>query len=71
MRIVPRQGSDTIRQDMVYPHPVPDVWAALTHKDSLAHWLLPNDFVPRLGHTFTFWGTPESGWNGVIACEVV
>ena len=71
MKIVPHRRSDTIRQDMVYPHPVPDVWAALTHKESLAQWLLPNDFVPRLGHTFTFQGTPESGWNGVIACEVV
>lgn len=71
MRIVPSQGSDRIRQDMFYPHAVPRVWAALTHKDSLARWLLPNDFEPRSGHTFTFWGVPEAGWNGIITCEVV
>lgn len=62
---------DTIKQDMLYPHSLQRVWAALTDSTSLAQWLLPNDFEPHLGHHFTFQEEPQGGWNGIIECEVV
>ena len=33
-----------------YPHPPERVWAALTSSEALAAWLMPNDFVPEVGH---------------------
>jgi uncharacterized protein YndB with AHSA1/START domain len=60
---------DRIEIEVVYPHPVERVWRALTDSDVLARWLMPNDFVPRLGHRFTF--RAEGEWTGTIECEVV
>lgn len=63
--------ADSIVIEMFYPHPVIDVWAALTSSEALAAWLMPNDFEPRVGHRFTFRTTPDSNWNGIVNCEVV
>lgn len=57
--------------ELFYPHPVKQVWAALTDQQALAEWLMPNDFAPRLGHHFTFVSSPERGWHGTIYCQVV
>jgi uncharacterized protein YndB with AHSA1/START domain len=54
-----------------YPHPVKKVWAALTDSAALAAWLMRNDFVPRIGHRFTFVNEPRPGWRGRVECEVV
>jgi uncharacterized protein YndB with AHSA1/START domain len=61
----------TVEQDIVYPHPLAQVWRALTDRASLSQWLLPNDFEPWLGHRFTFQEEPQDGWDGLIECEVV
>jgi len=63
--------ADSIVIEMFYPHPVTDVWAALTSSEAMAAWLMPNDFEPRVGHRFTFRTTPDSNWNGIVNCEVV
>jgi len=47
-----------------YPHATGRVWRALTERDLLAQWLLPNDFAPIVGHEFTFMGEPR------IRCRV-
>ena len=63
-----------VTQDVVYPHPVEKVWSALTESNTLAQWLLPNTFELRVGHHFTFREetyAQQSGWNGLIECEVV
>lgn len=31
---------------------------------------MSNDFLPVVGHRFTFRATPVPGWSGVIECEV-
>lgn len=56
-----------------YPHPVGRVWSALTDRDALAVWLMPSDFVARVGHRFTFRADPPPGstWRGWTECEVV
>lgn len=62
---------DSIKQDMLYPHSLERVWAALTDSTALSQWLLPNNFEPHLGHRFTFQEEPQDGWNGIIECEIV
>jgi uncharacterized protein YndB with AHSA1/START domain len=65
----------TIDEDIVieqtYPHPIERVWRALTDREALAAWLMPNDFEPKVGHRFTFRTTADQMWNGVVQCEVV
>jgi uncharacterized protein YndB with AHSA1/START domain len=63
--------SRTVVFEVVYPHPPERVWRALTDRDALSEWLLPNNFEPRLGHKFQFWSPPGPGSHGVIECEVV
>lgn len=60
-----------IELDVTYPHPPEKVWKAITDRASLAKWLLPNDFEPRLGHRFRFRGNIYRGKRRTIRCEVV
>jgi uncharacterized protein YndB with AHSA1/START domain len=55
------------------PHPPAKVWNALTDPTLLAEWLMPNDFVPIIGHRFTFETepVPDHGFDGIIRCEVL
>ncbi len=48
-------------------HPPAKVWHALTQPHLIAEWLMKNDFVPILGHRFSFRGD----WGGVLDCEVL
>lgn len=55
-----------------FPHPVEEVWQALTSPDALRVWLMENDFEPRVGKRFTLHSRRmlpgERGW---IECEVL
>ncbi|MFF0306168.1 SRPBCC domain-containing protein [Streptosporangium sp. NPDC004379] len=55
----------------VYPHPIRHVWEALTSSRALAAWLMPNDFVPEVGHRFTFRTRPAPGFDGTVRCRVL
>ena len=33
-------------------HPIERVWRALTDREALAQWLMPNDFEPVVGHSW-------------------
>lgn len=39
----------SIRREVLISQPCEQVWRALTDSDSLAEWLYPNDFEPRVG----------------------
>ncbi len=60
-----------IRRRVVYPHPREVVWRALTDREALAAWLMPNDFEPRVGHRFRFRTDPAPGFDGIVRCEVL
>ncbi len=60
-----------IRRSVFYPHPREVVWRALTDRDALAAWLMPNDFEPTLGHRFEFRTKPAPGFDGIVRCEVL
>lgn len=66
--------TNTIRREVLVPQPREQVWRALTDSTSLADWMFPNDFVPRVGHHFTFRvpPNPKVGFDGlVVHCEVL
>jgi uncharacterized protein YndB with AHSA1/START domain len=57
--------------DEIFRHPIETVWHALTDSVTLASWLMPNDFVPRLGHRFTLRSPALPGWRGWAECQVL
>ena len=56
--------------ERVYPHPRARVWRALADPELMARWLMPNDFLPEVGHRFTFRTEPGPGFDGVVQCVV-
>jgi uncharacterized protein YndB with AHSA1/START domain len=65
--------SDTcaIEVEKVLPYPPEKIWRTLTTSESIAKWLMPNDFVPAAGHRFKFRTKPIGDWDGVVHCEVL
>ncbi|MCM0678059.1 SRPBCC domain-containing protein [Micromonospora phytophila] len=63
----------TIRVDQFLAHPPAKVWRVLTDSDLIARWLMPNDFMPVVGHRFTFRTEPRpgQGFDGIVHCEVL
>lgn len=60
----------SIRLERVYPVGPERVFRALTDRDALSAWLMPNDFVPELGRSFTFRSKPQGSWDGVTHCTI-
>ena len=66
--------NNTIRKEILIPQPRETVWRAITDSATLAEWMFPNDFQPRVGHQFTFRvpGNPARNFDGlVVRCEVL
>ena len=66
--------SKTIRREMEIPQLREQVWLAITDRATLAEWMFPNDFMPRVGHHFTFRVPPNSkvNFDGLTAhCEML
>ncbi len=63
----------SIEVDQFLAQPPGRVWQALTDPALLARWLMPNDFKPVTGHTFTFRTepVPQHGFDGIVHCEVL
>src|SRR4051794_1180812 len=66
-------SSKTIHREILFPQSREQVWLALTDSATLAEWMYPNDFEPRVGHRFTFRGppNPKAGFDGIVRCEVL
>ena len=62
-----------IRHQFFFPHPTEIVWDYLTDPNLLSQWLMPNDFMLRVGHRFQFNARPkiDLGFDGTIYCEVL
>lgn len=66
--------SNSIRRELVIPQSREQVWQALTESATLAEWMYPNDFEPRVGHRFTFRvpANPKVDFDGLtVHCEVL
>lgn len=61
----------SIVHQITFSKPPARVWAAIAQRESLARWLMENDFEPRVGHEFTFRSEPVPPyWDGVVHCKV-
>lgn len=60
-----------IKLDAFYPFSQERVWRAITNREALGRWLMPNDFEPKLGHKFNFRTKPAPGFDGIVHCEVL
>jgi uncharacterized protein YndB with AHSA1/START domain len=63
-----------IQREILIPQPREQVWRAITDSATLAEWMFPNDFEPRVGHRFTFRvpGNPRMNFDGLtVRCEVL
>ncbi len=58
----------TVSQDFHFKSPIEKVWHALTDTDTLAKWIMANDFKPVVGHKFQF---RNEQWNLIIDSEVL
>ncbi|MEH7224034.1 SRPBCC domain-containing protein [Bacillus sp. JJ1566] len=54
--------------DFQFKSSIKKVWASLTDSDTLAKWIMENDFKPVVGHKCQF-RNPE--WNLIVDCEVL
>jgi len=66
--------NNTIKRELRVPQPQDQVWRAITDSFTLAEWMFPNDFEPRVGHRFTFRvpPNPKANFEGlVVRCEVL
>jgi uncharacterized protein YndB with AHSA1/START domain len=54
-------GSLTIELDCFLPYSTDVVWQALTQAPALSDWLMPTDFVPTVGESFSFRSQAGSG----------
>jgi uncharacterized protein YndB with AHSA1/START domain len=67
-------NAGTIQREILFPQPREQVWRAITDSGTLAEWMFPNDFEPRVGHRFTFRvpGNPKMNFDGLtVRCEVL
>jgi uncharacterized protein YndB with AHSA1/START domain len=62
-----------IHHDYFFPHPPEVVWEYLTTPELMSQWLMPNDFLPLIGHDFTFRTNPIPSLNfdGICYCKVL
>jgi uncharacterized protein YndB with AHSA1/START domain len=64
----------TIQREILFPQPREQVWRAIADSAALAEWMFPNDFVPRVGHQFSFHvpANPKMRFDGLeVRCEVL
>jgi len=66
--------TNAIQREILFPQAREEVWQALTDSATLAEWMFPNDFEPRVGHDFTFHvpPNPKVNFEGlVVHCKVL
>ncbi|WP_066291146.1 SRPBCC family protein [Bacillus sp. FJAT-29937] len=54
--------------DFQFKSSINKVWNSLTDSDTLAKWIMENDFKPIVGHKCQF-RNPQ--WNLIVDCEVL
>ncbi len=66
--------TSTIQREILIPRPREQVWLGIADSDTLAEWMFPNNFEPRVGHRFMFHvpANPKTNFDGIVVhCEVL
>lgn len=71
MKRADEDASEAIVLECELAEPPRKVWRALTERELLAAWLMPNDFRAELGAEFSFQPPPELEREGPISCKVL
>jgi uncharacterized protein YndB with AHSA1/START domain len=58
----------TVAQDFNFKSSIEKVWLALTDTNTLAKWIMDNDFKPIVGHKCQF---RNDQYNLIVDCEVL
>lgn len=66
-----KRMSLTLSLDFQFNASIEKVWNALTDSDTLAKWIMENNFKPIVGHKFRFRTEPNEWWDGIIEGEVL
>lgn len=64
----------SVKRELIFAQPPEEVWLAITDSAYLAEWMYPNNFIPRMGHRFTFEipANPQVKFEGMtVQCEVL
>jgi uncharacterized protein YndB with AHSA1/START domain len=64
---------ERIYHQFFYDHSPETVWEYLTKAELISQWLMPNDFLPIVGHDFRFTirAMPEMDFDGIVYCKIV
>lgn len=57
--------------ERIYPHPIDEVWKALTDPALLGEWLMETDFMPVVGQEFSMWCDDGEGGTDHYSCKVL
>ena len=62
-----------INKEWIYEQAPNEVWQYLTQAELIALWLMPNDFMPIVGHQFQFQtkAIPSLDLDGIFHCTVI
>jgi uncharacterized protein YndB with AHSA1/START domain len=62
-----------IKNEWIYEQSPNEVWKYLTQADLIALWLMPNNFMPIIGHEFQFQTKPipSLDLDGIFHCRVL
>lgn len=65
--------ADNIKHQFFFEHQPEQVWEYLTRAELMELWLMPNDFLPILGHDFQFRikPMPQLNFDGIVYCKVL
>src|SRR5436309_1848640 len=60
-----------IKHNWFLNQPPEEVWEYLTKPELLEQWLMKSDFLPVVGHKFTFIGGCDDAGESAAQCEVL
>lgn len=65
--------SKTINHQFFFSHSPESVWEYLTNSELMELWLMPNNFLPIIGHGFEFTTKPipSLDLDGIFHCKVL
>jgi uncharacterized protein YndB with AHSA1/START domain len=65
------KAAESVVMECDLPDPPEKVWRALTERELLAQWIMPNDMTPEVGAQFRFRPAEEESGRADVECKVL
>ncbi len=62
---------DSIKKEVVFNHPIDQVWNAITKAEEISTWFIPADFKAEKGYKYLFTSPPNDKGCTTIGGEIV